>query len=71
MKSKITKRMLDKAEFAVYTYIDERRPADALPGGTQVFADNELDVEYKHEAGCRELAKRVLEAVLSRAGTKK
>jgi len=66
---KITKRMREKAEIAVWNFLDERFPNGALPGGCQLFADpnDDLDPHFKHEAGCAALADAVLSAALTRA----
>lgn len=63
---KITKRMQEKAELAVHDFLEERFPGGAFPGGVQIFADDPIDSEFKHEAGCAELAKVVLTAALTR-----
>lgn len=49
----------------IYDYLDERFPEGALPGGIQLFATDHLDAEFKHEAGCEELAKRIIAALPS------
>lgn len=66
---KITKRMMEKASAAAWDYLDERVPQAAMPGGVQLFADpgDHLDAAMKHEAGCEELARRILTAALTRA----
>lgn len=66
-QTKITKLMLAKGAVAVADYLDERFPSDALPGGKQLFADDTLDPGFKHERGCEELARCVLEASLRRS----
>lgn len=69
---KITKRMLEKGEFAAHEYLDQRFPGGALPGGVQLFADHgdHLDPHFKHETGCAELARAVLTAALTRVNAK-
>jgi len=65
-RMRITKLMLTKGAIAISDYLDERFPDGALPGGKQLFADDTLDPDFKHEAGCTELARRVLEASFRR-----
>ena len=69
---KITKRMREKAEIAVYSFLDERFPGGALPGGVQLFAKpgDALDATFEHEKGCAALADAVLTAALTRANAK-
>jgi len=52
----------------IYDYLNERFPEGAMPGGVQLFADpgDHTDADMKHEAGCFELADRII-ALLSPA----
>jgi hypothetical protein len=47
----------------IHDFLDERFPDGALPGGRQLFADDALDAEFKHEAGCTALAERILSSI--------
>jgi hypothetical protein len=60
--------MVERVSEVIYDYLDERFPDGAFPGGVQVFADDHLDAEFKHEAGCDELAERIIAAVPSAGG---
>lgn len=60
--------MVERVSEVIYDYLDERFPDGAFPGGVQVFADDHLDAEFKHEAGCDELAERILAAIPSAGG---
>lgn len=53
---------VERAAEAVYDFLHERFPEGALPGGKQIFADDHLDADFKHEAGCEALARVVLNA---------
>jgi hypothetical protein len=57
-----TEALIEAGSEAVYDFLDARFPDGAMPGGKQLFADDHLDAEFKHEAGCTELAKAVLRA---------
>lgn len=58
--------LVELASEAIYDFLDERFPEGAMPGGIQLFADDHLDAEFKHEAGCDALAERVVSALLER-----
>lgn len=64
---RITKRMREKGEVAVWNFLDQRFPDGALPGGVQLFAKDGLDPNFEHEKGCAALAEAVLTAALGRA----
>lgn len=55
---------IEAASEAIHDFLDERFPEGAMPGGKQLFAEDDLDAEFKHEAGCDELAIAVLEAAI-------
>lgn len=64
---KITQKMAKAGAAAAHEFLDERFPNGAMPGGVQLFADegDALDPKFKHEAGCKALAVRILRAALS------
>lgn len=51
----------DAISEAIYDFLDERFPEGAMPGGQQLFASDHLDAEFKHEAGCDEMAQFILD----------
>jgi hypothetical protein len=51
---------VEQVSEAIYDFLDERFPEGAMPGGQQLFASDHLDAEFKHEAGCDEMAKFIL-----------
>lgn len=61
----ISDEMVEAAAKAVAKFLDERFPEDALPGCKQLFAADDLDADFKHEAGCEALARAALEAAIS------
>jgi hypothetical protein len=65
MKIELTEDMIEKGSEAAYDFLHEKFPEGAMPGGKQLFADDHLDAEFKHEAGCTELAKAILKAALN------
>lgn len=65
VQSEVTEAMIEAASEAIYDFLDERFPDGAMPGGKQLFADDHLDAEFKHETGCYELAKVALDAALA------
>jgi len=54
----------------IYDYLNERFPDGPMPGGVQLFADpgDHTDAAMKHEAGCSELADRILALLSSNTG---
>lgn len=62
---KITKKQTMAGAKAVASFLDERFPEGAMPGGRQLFAADALDSKFQHEAGCEALAVRVLRAALN------
>jgi len=56
-----TGEIVERVSETIYDFLDERFPDDAMPGGKQLFADDHLDAKFKHEAGCDEMAKAILE----------
>jgi hypothetical protein len=52
----------------IYDFLEERFPGGCLPGGVQLFADDELDADFKHEAGCDALADAILQRLSNQQG---
>lgn len=61
-KAKTEQDMREAVAREIHDYLSERFPDGALPGGVQLFADpgDHTDAAMKHEAGCEELANRIL-----------
>lgn len=60
-----TDDVVEQVSEAIYDFLHERFPDGAMPGGKQLFADDHLDAEFKHEAGCDEMARAIITTLQS------